>query len=103
MASVGSSILPSPQSSDDTTATIFNVATTASTEASQALPSNCKGFILRTRDRGNLQISYVSGNTNTLFFTVRSNAVYTDDNFYSSQTIYFQTDKNDTVEIIAFT
>lgn len=88
----------------DTTATIYNVSTPlAATEYSQALPADTKQFILKTRSNAKLQLSYTSGQSGTLFVTIHGSAVYSDDNFYSSQTLYFQVDKSDTVEIIAYT
>ena len=103
MPSTGSSILPSPQSSSATTATIFNVITVATTETSQVLPANTKEFIMRSRGGSPIQLAYSSGDTGTLFFTIKGKAVYTDSNFYSSQTVFFQTSGADVVEIIAFT
>lgn len=103
MASVGSSILPSPQSSDDTSAFIYNVTTLAGIEASLALPGNTKEFVIRTRDRTELRLAYNLGDTAISYFTVRPTAVYNDSNFYVSQTIYFRTTTSTTVEIIAFT
>lgn len=89
----------------DTDVTIFNVsAPTANTEVSQALPAGTKRFILRARNRSQLQISYTSGQTGSLYMTIRPGAVFEDQNFYSTQTIYFQcSEPGETVEIIAYT
>jgi hypothetical protein len=92
-------------SSANTTATIFNVAVaTSGTEVSQALPANTKRFILRSRNRSEIQLAYISGNSGTLYLTISPGATYEDSSFYTGQTLYFQTSKNaETVEIIAFT
>lgn len=96
---------PIPVTDTDTTVTIFNVTVaTAGVEVSQALPANTKKFMFRARGNANLQLAFASGQSGSLFFTVRGGTVYTDNSFYSSQTLYFQSSKNgETVEIIAYT
>ena len=91
--------------SDDTTTVILNVPVAlAGTEISQALPANTKGFVLRSRGNSRLQIAFSSGQSGTNYFTVPNGASYEDKNFYSSQTLYFQSSKaGETVEIIAYT
>lgn len=91
--------------SDDTDATVFNVAAaTASTEYSQALPANTKRFILRARNRSQIQIAYTSGQSGTTYVTLRPGAVFEDNSFYLTQTIYFQCSQGgETVEIVAYT
>lgn len=87
-----------------TTPTIYNVsAVTAGTEYSQVLPSNTKSFVLKSRGNAKVQLSYTSGQSGTSFLTIPAGAVYTDENFYTSLTVYFQANKNgETIEIIAF-
>lgn len=87
----------------DTTATIYNVTiAVAATEQSQALPANCKGFIIKTRGKSKLQIAYAA-TSGSNFITVQPGATYKDTNFYSSLTLYFQSNKaGDIVEILAF-
>lgn len=89
----------------NTTTTILNVSVPlAGTEVSQLLPANTKGFVLRARGKGKLQIAFASGQSGTTFLTVPPGANYKDENFYSSQTLYFQSSKaGETVEIIAYT
>jgi len=88
--------------STDTTVTIFNLNTTAGIEDSQALPVNCKGYLIRARGKSKTQVAFTSGQTNTAFFTIWPGNTYEDKNFFQSQTIYFQTSKDDTLELIAF-
>lgn len=90
--------------SSDTTATIYNVsAVTSGTEYSQALPANTKGFIIRSRGKSKIQLAYTSGASGTTFITIPGAASFEDENFYTSQTLYFQCDNNnETVEILAF-
>ena len=93
-------------SGDPTTATIFNVIITGpdvGVEKSQVLPANTKEFLIRTRGSGEMQFAYSSGDTSTLFLTVSGCSVYNDKNLYTSQTIFFQVDAIDVVEIIAYT
>lgn len=88
--------------STDTTVNIYNIGTTANTEFSQALPANCKGFRLRSRGNSKTQIAYTAGTTDTVFLTVPPGGEWKDDKFYASQTIYFRTTKDETVELITF-
>ena len=92
------------QQSLDTTPTIFNIALgTTDTEQSQALPSNTKQFLIKTRNNTELKISYTSGQSGTNFITIKRNAVFTDTNLYASQTLFFQSPSTgDTVEIVAY-
>lgn len=89
----------------DTTATIYNVsATTAGTEYSQALPANCKYFLLRARTPAKIQLAYTSGATNTTYVTIPPYASFDDKQYYTTQTVYFQTNQNNTIiEIVAYT
>lgn len=88
----------------NTTPAIFNVsAPLAATEYSQALPANCKGFIIKARGKSKLQLSYTNGASGTVFVTIPAGAVFEDKNFYTSQTLYFQVSKiSETVEITAY-
>lgn len=87
----------------DTTPQIYNVVVaTANNEVSQTLPANTKGFIIHARN-ATLQFSYQSGQSGTVFVTVPNGASFKDENFYSSQTLYFQTSIATTVELIAYT
>lgn len=88
--------------STDTTVAIYNLSTTAGIEDSQALPVNCKGFLIRSRGKSKTQVAFTSGQTNTAFLTIWPGSTYEDKNFFQSQTIYFQTSKDDTLELIAF-
>lgn len=88
--------------STDTTVNIYNVNTTAGSETAQALPVNCKRFLLRCRNNSRAQIAYNLGDSASTFFTVMPGNTYEDVNFYSGATVYFQTSKDDVVEIITF-
>jgi hypothetical protein len=96
------------QAQTGTTATIYNIALgAADTEQSQALPTNCKKFVIKTRNSAVLRFAYVTGGPDLAtgdYITIKSNAVFTDDNLYGSQTIYWESsDTGDTVEIVAYT
>ena len=88
----------------NTTPTILNVSIpVANTEVSQALPANTKHFIIRSRNKGKLQVSFTSGQSGSNFFTIPAGSSYEDENFYTSLTIYFQSSKaGDILEIIAY-
>ena len=89
----------------DTTTTIFNVnIISAGIEVSQALPANTKHFIIRSRNAGQLRLAYSLGGTSTSYLTIPKGSSYEDEEYYVSQTIYFQSTKpGDVIEIVAFT
>ena len=95
-------ILAALGGSSDTVPNIYNVdCAVIGTEYSLALPADTKGFILKSRKSAKLDFSYSSGATDTL--TINSGSVFEDKNFYSSQTIYFKSNKaDDVVEVIAY-
>lgn len=86
------------------TPTIFNVpALVAGTEYSVALPANTRIFVLKSRKLCRVKFAYNSGDTAINYITIGLGGVFEDYNFYSSQTIYFQTDKNNmTIEVLAY-
>ena len=81
--------------------TLYNLSiAAANTEYSQALPANTKAILIRSRSRGNLQITTVSGESGTKYLTVLGGAVFSKDNINFSGTIYLRSSKaGDTVEI----
>lgn len=89
----------------DTTPTIYNVSIiTVNTEQSQALPANTKEFLIRSRSKGTMRVAFNSGDTSTDYLTVPAGASYEVKQFFSSLTIYFQSNKpGDVIEIVAFT
>jgi len=97
-------ILAALGGSSNTTSTTFNITLgPVNTEQSQALPANTKGFILKSRNNAPLKISYVATESGTKYVTLNKNGVFTDDNFYTAQTIYFQSpNTGDVVEIVAY-
>lgn len=89
--------------SANTTPVISNfTATLADTEYSFALPANCKGFVLRSRKIARVNFGYASG-VDTLYFSIPLGGFYTDNNFYTAQTIYFSSSvASNVLEIITF-
>lgn len=77
----------------------------ANTEQSYALPTNTKKFILRNRGNSDIRLAFNSGETvSGNYLTLKGTAVYWDDNFYASQSIYFQSpNADDVIEIVAYT
>jgi len=104
MAIVGSSTLAAAAGTTSTTVTRFNIPLgLANTEQSQALPANTKKYVIKSRNNAVLKIANTVTESGTLYTELKANAVLTDDQFYSSQTIYFQSPSTgDTVEIIAY-
>lgn len=88
----------------DTTIVVMNIpAALANTEYSFNLPTKTKRFVMRSRNRGILQFTNLSGQTNATFMTLKGSAVYTDTNFYENLTLYFRTSKaGDVIEVIAY-
>jgi hypothetical protein len=101
LAAILNLILIALGGSPDTVPFIFNVPVTAGTEFSQALPADTKGFTLKCRGNSSVIFSYVTAPTT--YVTIPIGGSFTDDNFYTSQTIYFKCSKADTVEITAYT
>ncbi len=97
-----------PLSSADTPA-IYNVTMTlADTEYSQALPSNCKKFLIHTRDGTAFRLAFVTGKVATPtapYFTVPSANSYNEDLIQpSTLTLYFGcAEAGKVIEIIAWT
>lgn len=87
-----------------TSVEIYNISVVnADTEYSQALPANTKRFLLRSRNGYQLKLSYDSGESGTLFVTLNGGCVYEDINFYSLQTLYFQSPvAGGIVEVVVF-
>jgi len=83
--------------------TIYNVsAATAGQEYSQALSTNTKRFMIKTKaNRTKLQISFVNGESGTKFITIPKGASYVETDLdLTGVTIYFQANKDSqTIEI----
>lgn len=104
MSSIGGTNSVFTANSLTTTPEVLNVSVTlANTEVSQALPSGCKGFMIRARGNSVLKLSYAVGESLTNYATISPGSVFSDSNFYQSQSIYFNTSKpNEVVEIVTF-
>ena len=77
-----------------TTVAIYNVTmTNADTEYSQALPADCKKFLIHTRDGTAFRIAFVTGKVagpTAPYFTVPTNGIYNEDGIQpATLTIYF--------------
>jgi hypothetical protein len=87
-----------------TTPAIYNkTCTTASTEYNQPLPANCKGFTIGLKSKDDSVTWVLKFATSGTEFSFSGNESYTLDNIlFSSQTLYFETDKNgEVIQIIA--
>lgn len=75
-----------------TSPAIANIALTAATEASYALPANTRGFILKLRGYADLQLSFTNGTSGTTYVTVpRGTAFQQSELLVSGLTLFFQT------------
>jgi hypothetical protein len=85
------------------TPTVTNVAIpTANTEQSHMFAATVKKFIIKSRERGKLQIAYSSGQTGTKYITVRPGSIYCMDDLQLAGvlTLYFRSSKaNDVLEV----
>lgn len=82
--------------------TIHNVsAITAGNEYSQNLGANCIKYVIKSRGRGEVKLSYVSGGS---YITIPAGANMVDEGLSTaSLTVYFKSNKpNDIIEIISY-
>lgn len=86
-----------------TTTVVLNKAVPiANVEISQALPTNTKNFVVRSRLGAKIRLAFNSGETATNYLTIMPGNVYTNTQYYIAQTLYFQSTKaGDTLEIVA--
>ena len=81
--------------------------TTASTEYSYDLPANTIGYIIKPRSsKVDLNLSYTSGSSGTVYLTIPSGATYGENNISTTDTVslYFQcSSASQTAEIIYWT
>jgi len=97
-----------PGISPATTPAIYNVTmTSADTEYSQALPSNCLGFMVQTQDGTAFRLAYVTGKVATPtapYLTVAASSVYYETAIkLATGTLYFAcASSGKIVEIVAW-
>lgn len=72
--------------------TIANVSMpTAGTEYSYVIPDNTKKLLFRVREPAECNISYIMGNTGTVYLTLKPGTVYYKENLdLTNVTIYFK-------------
>jgi len=91
------------------TPAIYNVTmTTADYEYSQALPTNCKKFLIRTRDGTAFRLAFITGKVagpTQPYLSVPANTTYYEDGILSTAlTLYFAcSTAGKVIEIIAWT
>jgi hypothetical protein len=74
----------------------------ADTEVAFALPSNCKGFVLRSRKLARLKLAYLTGMTN--YITIPVGGFWSESNFYLTQTIFISSSIGlNEIEIVTYT
>lgn len=75
----------------------------ANTQYSVSLPASTRRFHFKNRGLGKLQVSFITGQTNTNFFTLHAGAVYSEENvsLSSTLTLFFQSSlAGQTVELL---
>lgn len=80
--------------------------TTAATEVDILLPNDCKQFLIRLRDpRTSLQLSYVAGDSGTIYLTISPGCFYSDSDLtVSGLHIYVQSPSaSQIVELVTWT
>jgi hypothetical protein len=85
------------------TPTIINIpVVNKDTQETIIIPSNVVEFELRIRDRASLQYSFVDGQTNTVFATLKAGGVYRESNLEldNALNLYVESNKNNiTIEL----
>lgn len=85
------------------TPTLTNTVTVATTETSIALPTDTRQFLIRARGPSDLRIAFSSGDTVTgPYMEVPKDSSFEQKDVKTSITLYFQTDKADIVEVLAW-
>lgn len=91
---------PNPRNALATNPLIVNVTTNANVESSYLFPDKTKKFILKARGTSITKISYIEDESNVEYVTLHAGSVYEEEGILSSSLrIYFQTSKNDIIEI----
>lgn len=101
MSNVTSTFRITAQLEAATTPLVYNVATTASVEDSQALSSNTKAFTIRARDPlSRLRLAFAVGETATNYLSISKGSSYSIDIIKFTGTLYFLTTTSTVVEIV---
>jgi len=85
---------------------VVNIALTANVEASYTLPANTRQYVSKLRSgTSKLQVSFVSGDTGTTYWTVGKGNFFADSGLLvSGLPLYFQTpDSGQVLEILIWT
>lgn len=84
----------------DTSRLIYNISLLATVETSLVLPVNTMEYNIRARGNSELKLYFVSGGAN--YYTIPKNNSFSDDKFSPALTIYFESNMNDTVEVVCW-
>jgi hypothetical protein len=73
------------------------------TEYNYTLPANTKRFLIKCRNNGILKLSYVSGQSGTLYLTIPAGSSYREEGISSALTLFFQSSKgSEVLEIVSW-
>jgi hypothetical protein len=89
-------------SATNTTPQIFNISCpVANQEYSIALPANCTEFFIQARKSSTVLFAYSAASPT--YWTIWPGGFHKDQNFYTSQTIYFRCSKPDEIiEVVTY-
>ncbi len=79
-------------------------AAVANTEYSLALQTNLKAILIRNRDKSaDIKFTFVSGESGTKYVTIRPSTVFFVDGLeFSGKTLYYQSSKISTIEVVEY-
>lgn len=102
MSNITASIRATPSAGNPT---ITNLTLTlANTEYSHTFTSAVQKFLIRARGASRLQISFISGNTNTIFTTIPKGTALSVGDLNYAGTVYIEGNiAGDIVEILSWT
>ena len=102
----GGAVIPVVDGSSPTNPAITNISLTlASTEVTIALPTECKRFLIKLRGFSPLQLSYVSGQSGTIYLTMPAGSFYAEDSVNpTGKFLYVQSPvAGEVVELVTWT
>lgn len=88
-----------------TNPTIVNITIAlANTEQNYSLPTDTKKFLIKNRGDSMTKLSYLSGDSGSVFVSIPPGAVYEESGILTNATLYFQTESaSDIIEIVSWT
>lgn len=82
--------------------TIENISTINGIEGNYTLPSDTKQFLLKSRLKATITLSYVSGESDVKYLTIHPGSFYEVKDIQTGIALYFKTNKDDIIEIVSW-